>query len=140
MPQLIFKKICSLIGSSSSLNFLSRISRSIILSYIIFLHEKLKNYPIKSFKECLFFIFCLFYSLLVTNSTLHLMFCTYICYWSAFQYKYNNLIISCAIDFKRYLFILFVSSLLNFPRIQLYLKVPNHIKNLTFWSDILSIA
>ena len=32
----------------------------ITLSYIILLYEKLKNYSIQSFKECLFFVFCLF--------------------------------------------------------------------------------
>ena len=30
-----------------------------------------------------------------------------------------------------------LSSLFNWPRVQLYLKVPNHIKELTFWSDII---
>ena len=61
-------------------------SKSIILSCIIFLYEKLKNYSIGSFKECLFFVFCLFYFLLLPNNTLHVMF--YICYWNTFQFKY----------------------------------------------------
>ena len=63
-------------------------SKNIILSCIIFLYEKLKNYSIQSFKECLFFIFCLFCFLLLSNNTLHVMFYTYICYWNTFQYKY----------------------------------------------------
>ena len=63
-------------------------SKSIILSCIIFLYEKLKNYSIQSFKECLFFVFCLFCFLLLSNNTLHVMFYTYICYWNTFQYKY----------------------------------------------------
>ena len=33
-------------------------SKSIILSCIIFLYEKLQNYSIQSSKECLFFVFC----------------------------------------------------------------------------------
>ena len=42
---------------------------------IIFLYEKLKNYSIQSFKECLFFVFCLFcLLLLLSNSTLYVMF------------------------------------------------------------------
>ena len=138
-------------------------------------NEKLLN---TTFKECLFFVFCLFCFLLLSNNILHVMFYTYICYWNTFQHKHNNLIISCAIDFKRYLLTLYhicllfiilflclflfcldfefwilsfvstlnlwsspLSSLLNWPRVQVYLKVPNHIKELTFWiSDVLSIA
>ena len=68
--------------------------KSVDLSCIIFLYEKLKNYSIKSFKECLFFVFCLFcfllllLLLLLSNNTLYVMFYTYICYWNIFQYKY----------------------------------------------------
>ena len=50
------------------------VSRSIILSCIIFLYEKLKNYSIQSIKECLFFVFCMFCLLLLSNNTLYLMF------------------------------------------------------------------
>ena len=71
------------------------------------------------------------------------MFYTYIRYWDTFQYKYIS-----ASDFKRYFLTLyhiislpisilsrlcFISwsspppSLFNWPRIQLYLKVPNHV-------------
>ena len=53
----------------------------------MFLYEKLKNCSIQSFKECLFFVFCLFCFLLLSNNTLHVMFYTYICYWNTFQYK-----------------------------------------------------
>ena len=63
-------------------------SKSIILSCIIFLYEKLKNCSMQSFKECLFFVFCLFGFLLLSNNTLHIMFYTYICYCNIFQYKY----------------------------------------------------
>ena len=48
----------------------------------------MKNYSIQYFKECLFFIFCLFCFLLLSINTLHVMFYTYICYWNTFQYKY----------------------------------------------------
>ena len=49
----------------------------------------MKNCSIQSFKECLFFVFCLFCCfLLLSNNTLHLMFYCYICYWSTFQYKH----------------------------------------------------
>ena len=58
------------------------------MSCIIFLYEKLKSYSIQSFKDCLFFVFCLFCILLLSNSTLHIMFYTYICCWNTFQYKY----------------------------------------------------
>ena len=47
----------------------------------------MKNYSTQPFKECLFFIFCLFYFFL-SNNTLHIMLYTYICYWNTFQYKY----------------------------------------------------
>ena len=50
------------------------VSRSIILSCIIFLYEKLKNYSIQSIKECLFFVFCMFCLLLLSNNTLYVMF------------------------------------------------------------------
>ena len=48
----------------------------------------MKNYSTQPFKECLFFIFCLFYFLFLSNNTLHIMLYTYICYWNTFQYKY----------------------------------------------------
>ena len=48
----------------------------------------MKNYSIQSFKECLFFIFCLFCFLLLSNNTFHLVFCTNICNWNKFQYKH----------------------------------------------------
>ena len=56
-------------------------SKSIILS-CIFLYEKFKNYSIQSFKEFLFFVFCLFYFLILSNKILHVMFYSYICYWN----------------------------------------------------------
>ena len=59
-----------------------------ILSYAIYLYEKLKNYSIQSFRECLFFVFCLFWFLLLSSNTIHVMFYTYVCYWNAFQYEY----------------------------------------------------
>ena len=59
-----------------------------ILSYIIFLYEKLKNYSIQFFKECLFFVF-VFRFLLLSNNIFHVMFYTYICYWNTFQYNYT---------------------------------------------------
>ena len=62
-------------------------SKSIILSCIIFLYEKMKNYSTQSFKE-FFFVFCLFCILLWSNNTLCVMFYTYICYWNIFQYKH----------------------------------------------------
>ena len=43
-------------------------SKSIILSCAIFLYENLKNYSIQSFKECLFFAFCLSYFSLLSNN------------------------------------------------------------------------
>ena len=46
--------------------------------------EKLLN---TIFKECLFFVFCLICFLLLSGNTLHITFCTYICYWNTFQYK-----------------------------------------------------
>ena len=52
------------------------------------MYEKLKNYSIKSFKECLFFVFCLFCFLLLSNNTLHVIFYTYIRYGNTFQYGY----------------------------------------------------
>ena len=63
-------------------------SKSIILSFIKFLYEKVKNYSMQFFKECLFFVFCLFCFLLLSNNTLYLMFYTFICYWNTFQYQY----------------------------------------------------
>ena len=77
-------------------------SKSIILSCIIFLYEKLKNFSIQSFKECLFFIFCLFCFLLLSNNTLHVILWTYVRYWNTFQYKYVS-----ASDFQRYFFTLY---------------------------------
>ena len=60
-------------------------SKSIILPC----HEKLKNYGIlQSFKECLFFVLCLFCFLLLSNKPLHVIIYTYIGYWNTFQYKY----------------------------------------------------
>ena len=63
--------------------------------------------------QSLFFVFCLFCFLLLSNNTLDVMFYTYICYWNTFQYKCTIQIIfscrktiSCASDFKRYLFTL----------------------------------
>ena len=53
-----------------------------------FLYEKLKNYSIQSFEEYLFVAFGLFCFLLLSNNTLHVMFYTYICYWSTFQHSY----------------------------------------------------
>ena len=86
-------------------------SKSIILSCIIILYEKLKNYSIQSFKECLYFVFCLFGFSLLLSSTLHLMCFTYICYWNLVSIKvhYTNYsscrkTISCASDFERYSF------------------------------------
>ena len=72
----------------------------------------MKNYSIQSSKECLFFVFCLFCFLLLSNNTLHLMFYTYICYSNIFQYKYIIQIncsktILCACDFQMSLFILY---------------------------------
>ena len=100
-------------------------SRSIIL------HEKLKNCSIQSFKECLFFVFCFFCFLLLSNNILHVMFYTYICYWNTFQHKHNNLIISCAIDFKRYLFTLYhICLLFDFKR---YLFTLYHIISLSIF-------
>ena len=109
---------------------------------------------------CFSFTACFFLLLLLwSNNTFHVIYL--ICYWNTFQYKYNNLIISRATYFKRCLFILYhiisfsifglpqlrfillsspLSSLFNWPHVQLYLKVPNHIKELTFWSDIWRIA
>ena len=82
-------------------------SKSIILSCIIFLYEKLKNYSIQFFKECMFFVFYLFCILLLSNNTIYLMFYTYICCWNTFQYKHTiQSTMSCANDFKRYLFTL----------------------------------
>ena len=52
------------------------------------LYEKLKIYTEQSFNECLYLVFCLLCFMLLSNSTLHLMFYTYICYWNTFQYKY----------------------------------------------------
>ena len=48
----------------------------------------MKNYSTQSVKECLFFVFCLFCFLLLSNNTIHLMFYTYICHWNTFHYKY----------------------------------------------------
>ena len=63
-------------------------SKSIILSCMICLYEKLKNYSILIFQRMffVFYLFC-FLSLFFTN-ILHVMFYTYICYWNTFQYKY----------------------------------------------------
>ena len=112
----------------------------------------MKNYSIQSFKECLLFIFWLFCFVLWSNNTLHLIFCTYICYWNTFQYKYIVVKQLCASEFKRYLFIfyhtisfsIFVlsrhrliswssppTSLFNWPCVQLYLKVSNQSVRVT---------
>ena len=66
------------------------------------MYEKLKNFSIQSFKECLFFIFCLFCFLLLSNNTLHVILWTYVRYWNTFQYKYVS-----ASDFQRYFFTLY---------------------------------
>ena len=50
------------------------VSRSIILSCIIFLYEKVKNYSIQSIKACLFLVFCMFCLLLLSNNILYVMF------------------------------------------------------------------
>ena len=66
-------------------------SKCINLSCIIFLYEKLNNPLIQSFKECLFFVLCLFCFLLLSYNTLHVLHVflyTYICYGNTFQYKY----------------------------------------------------
>ena len=60
-------------------------SKSIILSCIIISYDKLKNYSIQFFEECLFFVFCLFCFLLLSNNTFHVMFYTY---RNTCQYKY----------------------------------------------------
>ena len=52
------------------------------------MYENLKNYSIKSLKECLFFVFCLCWFLSLSNNTLHVMFYTYICYWNTFKYTW----------------------------------------------------
>ena len=62
-------------------------SKIIVLSCIIFLCEKLKNYSTQSLKEYLFLAFNLF-CFLLSNNTHHVMFFTYTCYWGIFQYKY----------------------------------------------------
>ena len=49
-------------------------SRSIILSCAVILYKKLKSYSTQSFKECLFFVFLLLCLLLLSHSTLYLMF------------------------------------------------------------------
>ena len=41
------------------------------------MYEKLKNYSIQSFKECLFFVFCLYCFLLLSNNTFQVMFYTH---------------------------------------------------------------
>ena len=64
-------------------------SKGIILSCIIFAYEKLKKYLTHSFKECLFFVFCLFFFFsLLSNNTLHVISYTHICYWNTFPCKY----------------------------------------------------
>ena len=65
------------------------VSKSILLSSVKFLYEKLKKYSMQSFKECLLFVFCLFlfcFVLLLYNNTLHVMCYTYICYWNTCKY------------------------------------------------------
>ena len=59
------------------------------MSCIIFLYEKLKNHSMQSFKERMFFFFCVFCFLFLSNNILHIMFYTYICYCNTFQFKYN---------------------------------------------------
>ena len=121
--------------------------------------EKLPNITFQSMLAFHLLLVFLLLLLLWSNNTFHVIYL--ICYWNTFQYKYNNLIISRATYFKRCLFILYhiisfsifglpqlrfillsspLSSLFNWPHEQLYLKVPNHIKELTFWSDIWRIA
>ena len=118
---------------------------------IIFLYEQFKNYSRQSFTESLFFIFCLFSFLLLSNNTLHVMFYIYICYLYLYlllkrisiqkPYFSCRKTISCATDFKRYLFTLYhiiylpisVLSRLHFisrsfPRVQLHLKILKKLK------------
>ena len=117
--------------------------------------EKLKNYPIQSFKECLFFIFCLFYFLLLSNNTLHLMFYTYI----VTETHFNNIIQVAVVKQSHervtskniclFFIMLFLClflfcldlvfslsslppSLFSGPCVQLYLKHPNQSR-VTYW-------
>ena len=62
-------------------------SKGIILSYIIFLQEKLKNYPIQPKNFCFLFFACFVF--LLSHNTLHVMFYIYIYYWNTFQYVYS---------------------------------------------------
>ena len=128
-------------------------SKSIKLPCIIFLYEKLKNYSIQSFKECLFFISCLFCFLLLSNNALHVIFYAYICYWNTFQYKciihitfhvvkqsharmtskdicllFILLFLCLFFSSRRFISWSFSSPLLFYwPHVQLQLKVPNFI-------------
>ena len=100
-------------------------------------------------------VFCLFCFLLLSNNSLQVLFYIYICYWNTFQYKYNTQITfhvvkqSHARVFSKDICLLFIplflcrfpflsrlrfiswSSppplLINWSRVRLYLKVPNHI-------------
>ena len=76
-------------NSPATCCFTNVAAKSFILSCIICLYEKVKNYLLQSFKECLFFVFCLFFFfLLLSSNTLHVMVNTCICYWNTFQFKY----------------------------------------------------
>ena len=124
-------------------------SKSIILSCIIILYEKLKNYSIQAWKECLYFIFCLFGFLLLSSNTFHLMYFTYICYWSTFSIKihYTNYFsccktISCASEFERYLFTVYhIISLFALFHEALLLKLSSNLreKSFTHFSNFLTI-
>ena len=132
-------------------------SKSIILSYIFLYEKlknySIQSFEDFFCLFVLFFVFCWFCFLLLSNNTIHVMFSTSICYWNTFQYKYITQITfhvvkqSHAQVTPKYiclLFILFVTFsvlsqlcfilwssppplLFNWPRVQLYLKVPNHI-------------
>ena len=110
---------------------------------------------LQSFKECLFFVLCLFCFLFLSNNTIHVIFYTYICYWNTFQYKYIiqitfhvvkqsharvtskdiclftlyhivSLPISVLSQFRSQ-FRSSPPSLFNRPHVRLYLKVPNNM-------------
>ena len=119
--------------------------KKIVLSCVIFSYEKLKNYSIKFFNESLFFLFCLFWFLSLSNNTLHVMFYTYICYWNIFQYNYiiqitfhvlkksharvilKDVYFLLCYFFPFYYMKLSPCSLFSWPCVQLHLKVPKHI-------------
>ena len=82
------KNVCKIFRKTNIFNPLIRTRTYLDNVFIlIFLYEKLKNCSMQSFKECLFFVFCLF-CLLLSNNTLYVVFYTYICCWNTFQYKY----------------------------------------------------